>query len=189
MENIMGFKGTSKYAGKFLAGQKIGRWTVLNGEVIVQREAMIEVICDCGNKKMVSAYTLAKGSSTGCKVCQNKNYSGSNNPNWSGGNFIGSSLFTRIKRNAKIREIPFRIKMNHIEKLFDEQGGKCALTALPISFTDNTASLDRIDSSKGYIKDNVQWVHKDVNRMKNEYDMNYFLNMCKLIVENHKGIS
>ena len=29
-----------------------------------------------------------------------------------------------------------------------------------------TASLDRIDSSKGYTEDNIQWVHKDVNQMK-----------------------
>ncbi len=29
-----------------------------------------------------------------------------------------------------------------------------------------TASVDRIDSSKGYIEGNVRWIHKDVNRMK-----------------------
>lgn len=185
----MGLKGNSKYIGKFLAGQRIGRWTVVDGNIILQREAMIEMICECGNKKLVSAYTLAKGSSTGCKVCQNQNYAGSNNPNWSGGEFVGSSLFTRMKHNAKTRQIPFHISMKDIENLFIKQNGKCALTSLPISFIDKTASLDRIDSNKGYTKDNIQWVHKDINRMKNEYDMKYFVNMCKLIVENNKGIS
>jgi hypothetical protein len=49
---------------------------------------------------------------------------------------------------------------------------------------EHTASLDRIDSSKGYCEDNVQWVHKDINRMKNTFDQDYFISLCKLIAEN-----
>ena len=44
--------------------------------------------------------------------------------------------------------------------------------------TDNnndSISLDRIDSSKGYEENNVQWVHKDINLMKNKYDNKYFI--------------
>ena len=44
-----------------------------------------------------------------------------------------------------------------------------------------TASLDRIDSSKGYVIGNVQWVHKDINIMKNKFDNQYFIDMCKKI--------
>jgi len=42
----------------------------------------------------------------------------------------------------------------------------------------NTASLDRIDSSKGYIEGNVQWVHKMVNMSKQQYTQEEFINMC-----------
>ena len=59
---------------------------------------------------------------------------------------------------------------------------------MPISFSDNTASLDRIDSSKPYIKGNMQWLHKDVNIMKNAYNINYFINMCRIICERTKDI-
>ena len=48
-----------------------------------------------------------------------------------------------------------------------------------------TASIDRIDSNKGYIEDNVVWVHKDINIMKNKFSKEYFLMLCKKIVENH----
>jgi hypothetical protein len=48
----------------------------------------------------------------------------------------------------------------------------------------STASIDRIDSSKGYILGNIQWVHKDVNFMKRTYSQEYFVKMCKLITEN-----
>lgn len=49
-----------------------------------------------------------------------------------------------------------------------------------------TASLDRIDSSKGYLENNVQWVHKDINWMKQDYSHEEFLQYCKLIYENKK---
>jgi archaellum component FlaC len=51
-----------------------------------------------------------------------------------------------------------------------------------------TASLDRVDSAKGYIKGNVQWVHKDINMMKQQYSQEYFIQMCRLTTEHSKGI-
>lgn len=48
-----------------------------------------------------------------------------------------------------------------------------------------TASLDRIDSNIGYIKDNVQWVHKHVNQMKWNFDEDYFIDLCRKIVKNN----
>ena len=47
-----------------------------------------------------------------------------------------------------------------------------------------TASVDRIDPKRGYEEDNLQFVHKDVNLMKNRFDEPYFIEMCKLIVGN-----
>ena len=47
-----------------------------------------------------------------------------------------------------------------------------------------TASLDRIDSSKGYIQGNIQWVHKRINQMKWDSEENDFINWCKLVA-NH----
>ena len=55
-----------------------------------------------------------------------------------------------------------------------------------------TASLDRIDSSKGYTKSNIQWVHKDINKMKSDFSMLRFLELCyavlngRLLSENGK---
>jgi hypothetical protein len=45
-----------------------------------------------------------------------------------------------------------------------------------------TASLDRIDSSKGYIIGNVQWAHKMVNRMKNDMPQEEFIEFCRDII-------
>ena len=46
------------------------------------------------------------------------------------------------------------------------------------------ASLDRIDSKKGYTEDNVQWVHKYVQRMKNAFSEKRFLEVVKIIHNN-----
>jgi hypothetical protein len=44
-----------------------------------------------------------------------------------------------------------------------------------------TASLDRVDSVTGYIPSNVQWVHKDINLMKNRFGQAYFRELCRRV--------
>ena len=71
--------------------------------------------------------------------------------------------------------------------LFEKQGKKCNLTDLPIGLfvddnTNRTASLDRIDNTKGYIKGNVQWIHKDINYMKRILSQSQLIEYCRLIV-------
>jgi uncharacterized protein YeeX (DUF496 family) len=48
-------------------------------------------------------------------------------------------------------------------------------------------SLDRIDSKIGYVKGNVQWIHKHINNMKQDYDNDYFISMCELISKINKN--
>lgn len=93
---------------------------------------------------------------------------------------------------AAARNIPFKIQPGFAWQLFQKQDGKCALTGWSIYFgvlgfggqrIGKSASLDRIDSSKPYWKTNVQWVHKDVNRMKNNFPEERLLEMCQAIVE------
>jgi hypothetical protein len=98
-------------------------------------------------------------------------------------------LWGQIKRGSrrKSRTLPFEISMNYVWELYKKQNGICALSgvklSMPLSHRDKsyTASLDRIDSSKGYIEGNVQWVHKDVNIMKQDLPDEVFVDWCKKI--------
>lgn len=108
---------------------------------------------------------------------------GSNNSNWKGCENISGSYFASIRCGAKYRNLPFLITIKQIWDIYKEQNGKCNLTGLPIYFSDKTASLDRIDSSKGYIKENVQWVHQDINYMKQDFTEEKFITYCKLIAK------
>jgi len=84
--------------------------------------------------------------------------------------------------------------MEYLWNLFLEQNKKCALSGLELILNPRwsqqnkgrmenvqTASLDRIDNTKGYILGNVQWVHKQVNFMKGTMEQKEFIKFCKLI--------
>ncbi len=94
----------------------------------------------------------------------------------------------RIERGAIKRNLSFRIKLKDIEEIYT---GKCALSGREIlltrtaaqSYGNQTSSLDRIDSSKGYIKGNIQWLHKDVQKMKNNLSQKRFDQICKARVK------
>jgi hypothetical protein len=142
--------------------------------------------CDCGNEKIVRSTELLRGDTKSCG-CGNKY---ENSWRYKGVGKLAQGKFSHIKYNAIRRNLEFSISIEYAWELFLKQKGKCFYTNLDIELkTRNsghmTASLDRIDSSLGYIEGNVVWVHKHINIMKNEYSHNYFLQLCNLIVVNH----
>jgi hypothetical protein len=48
-----------------------------------------------------------------------------------------------------------------------------------------TASLDRIDNDKGYVKSNIQWIHKDINYMKRILSQKKLIEYCNLVAKKH----
>ena len=80
--------------------------------------------------------------------------------------------------------------MDH-QLIFLKQKRKCALTGENIYFRnrvsgEQTASIDRINSNEGYSIENIQWVHKDVNLMKQNLSEDKLFEICKQIVEYKK---
>lgn len=75
------------------------------------------------------------------------------------------------------------------------QGGKCAITGIPMKFYEknrnhrDAASVDRIDSSKGYSKDNIHLVISSINIMKMDLPLDVFIELCTLVVNGNKNCS
>lgn len=116
------------------------------------------------------------------------------NRQWKGYGEISSSKWGGYKKSAKERGLSFNIDMEYAWNIFVKQGRKCALSGVTLTFptrqskqSSATASLDRIDSSKGYIEGNVQWVHKDVNFMKRCISNEQFIEFCFNVVK-HQGL-
>lgn len=136
----------------------------------------------CGKEQEYTRKDHAKQSYLGdkqCKSCVSKSKGFSNNKP------VGDKmrLFNKFLKSAKSRNIDWDINLN---EMFHNYTGKCSLTGweIDISHKKCTASLDRIDNSKGYMKDNIQWVHSMVNMCKNKYNEKDFIRMCKDISNN-----
>jgi hypothetical protein len=122
-----------------------------------------------------------------CKKCSNKKDSNCNRGWYKG---IRISWFNKFKTSAETRGIQWDITIDDIAEVMKTQNYKCKLTNLDIEFPKSghpqksLASIDRIDSKKGYIKNNIQLVLKDINMMKQSYSQEHFIKMCKYVAEN-----
>jgi len=92
----------------------------------------------------------------GCQSC-------GKHPNFRGCGDIYGQYWTNLKRGAVSRGLEFTVTIEEAWQLYLSQDGKCALSGLPIVFersrgraAEKTASLDRIDSTKGYLPDNTR---------------------------------
>lgn len=163
-----------------LTSQRFGKWTVLSKGPSGERSLRWLCRCECGVKSMVQGCHLRGGKSQSCRECVE----------WGprDGIPIPSRQWSHIQEGAAKRRIDFKITRELVYDIFKHQDGKCALTGIPLCFdsprkrSDGTASLDRIDSSKGYIPGNIQWVHKDINLMKGSLSQDQLLRYCSLIL-------
>jgi hypothetical protein len=65
-------------------------------------------------------------------------------------------------------------------KMYESQQGRCALSGIPFD-SDHKPSIDRVDSLRGYLRDNVQLVTLEVNRMKTNLSQELFLELCNAV--------
>lgn len=157
-------------------------------EIRKNRRKVFECVCKCGNICNIIGSKLINGHTKSCgcykKIATKKRF-------FKGLNDISGRYFCNLKKNAEVRNLEFLISLKDMWNLFIKQNRKCAISNIDIKFYENfkdksgTASLDRIDSSKGYVKGNIQWVHKIVNLMKQDMTDKEFINWCKIIAQNN----
>jgi hypothetical protein len=124
---------------------------------------------------------------------------GNQNRKWKGCGTLSGKQFYSMKHNAKVRNILFDLTIKDVYELFEKQNGKCNYTGLDLDFNDGsevrmhkkyklgTASLDRISRDLPYQIDNVQFLHKHINKMKNDYSEIQFFDWIKLIINPQVG--
>ena len=139
--------------------------------------------CDCGNEYEVQRPALVWGESKQCRICALK-------PKYIGG--IYGKYYHSIEDRAIKHNFDFNLTPEYLAELLEKQNHMCALSGLILDFHSNpksysgTASLDRIDSSKGYTIGNVQWVHRAINFMKGSLSENDFIFLCSKVTEQAK---
>lgn len=85
------------------------------------------------------------------------------------------------------------ISIDALELLWATQKGNCALTGWPMTMelangvVPTNCSLDRINSSEGYVVGNVQLVCRAANIAKHNLSDAEFVNLCRAVLEHANG--
>tara|TARA_Y100000593_G_scaffold86211_1_gene164516 strand:+ start:2834 stop:4027 length:1194 start_codon:yes stop_codon:yes gene_type:complete len=164
-----------------------------------------ECKCDCGNKCMKSTTSLKYHYIN----CNTKNSCGCENKRiarWKSLD-IDARHFNNIKSGAKKRKLEFDLTPEFLHELFHNQKKRSAISGRKLLMpgrkgngsglsqcaSDNKdliASLDRIDSSKGYTKDNVWWISRRENSCKMDLSIEdmeqFFIDGCEYLEESRR---
>ena len=125
---------------------------------------------------------------------------GGNSQNLNTGGDYKSDEFTQFKwflRCVKQRrhKKEYNIDLPYLKQLWEEQSGVCPLTGWELTLPKNSsvwdttesvplrASLDRIDSNKGYVKGNVRYISVIANYCKNTLTDQDVFRFCEAVVK------
>jgi len=182
MEKVIAYKGHNNKV--LYIGDSVGKQVIVSKSFYKvdkktnKNRSYIKVKCECGNTRDILIKKLSITNS--CQSCRLKRIS----PNYKG---LILATLTSFKAGAEKRNLEFSITIEDIYNQYIKQNKKCNLSGLDLIFNtkkyllDGNASIDRIDSSKGYTINNIQIIHKDINKMKMDLNQEYFINLCKLI--------
>jgi hypothetical protein len=109
--------------------------------------------------------------------------------------FIG-----KCKQKERDKNVSYDIDLDYIEQLWKEQNGVCPYTKLKMVLPSTLkeykklhcltrASLDRINSSKGYVKGNVEFVCLGINFAKNDFEKKEMMSFVKDIISSQNTLS
>lgn len=103
--------------------------------------------------------------------------------------------FRYTYRNCKMRLKEFSLSIEDLENQWNLQKGICPYSKIQLELPEykrkihfsKRASLDRIDSSKGYIKGNIQFVSTLINFLKSNLSHQETLNFISTLVKNYNS--
>ena len=96
-------------------------------------------------------------------------------------------------RSKAVRRGGDCISTDALEAIWFAQNGRCALTGWPMTMelakgvVSTNCSIDRVDSTVGYVPGNVQLVCRAANVAKHDLSPGDFLQLCKAVVERRRG--
>jgi hypothetical protein len=178
-------------------GQRLGA-SVITGYAsrVSDRATLVWLLCDCSNPHMRLLVSVMQGCKLSCESCIAKRMEGRYADPEKLNAALLNTYWVKLLKQASVRGLPVTTSKESLMSLMEKQGFKCAMTGLPISFPpdkhrpgwkveNNKASLDRIDSKKGYEDGNVQWVVRELNMMKGTLSVERFVELCKAVSSRH----
>lgn len=188
-------------------GEKFNKMTILN--IIGNKK--VNCKCDCGSIKECNFYDLKRGRIKGCgcqkntpeirEKLKNNAYKLIENGLLNKGGdhhekeYRGFKYFLKsIKNNG--RKDCF-IDLKDLKYIWEKQKGVCIYSKIPLCLPTHknnkpdvdykVASVDRIDSSKPYTKDNIQYISRTMNYAKNKLTHAEMCEFINIIIFSYKN--
>ena len=176
--------GDSTHNCSIKDGDIFGKLTVLSiSRDTKNRRHLANCVCACGNTKTVSVRNLQRGTNNcGCE----RDYSNLGLPE---GESTLNALISSYKNNAVNKNLEFSLSKEQCVRLF---AGNCYFCGKPPSSVFKKkglkgeytySSIDRWDSTKGYVSDNVSSCCTECNFLKSNRTNEEFLNHIQRIYE------
>jgi hypothetical protein len=150
-------------------------------------------LCECGESDPNNFYKNQKGR---CKKCQSKVETDRyhdvplepkrilvDGEIKYGGNSRVRQRWLAARSRANRRHLDFELTEEWVMQTLRDQNYKCHYSGLPLS----DFSIDRIDSNGGYTYENVVLSHIDINYMKNNLSVDYFMYLIRCIYQYQYG--
>jgi hypothetical protein len=174
----------------FKKGDIVGSFIINNDDYVYHHKRyQVEMICSCGEIKYRRINHIMNNKNIWCSKCRGYNiYPERRKSSANFTNGINISWLTSVNANLErgTRLLYSNISLEDLRLQYDLQEGICVYTGIALNVIDcrkreSNASIDRKDSSKGYSKENIQWVYKPVNIMKNSFSEEEFIFVCKKV--------
>jgi len=179
-----------------LIGQKFGSLLVIsiaestkNGDWLCQ--------CECGKSCTMNSTQLRKGraKSCGCKKAASCRSANSKPPGYSG----ATARYSSYRSGAKRRNLIFPLTRERFIELVQrdcfycgrppQRSLTCSTKGIPIPHSKFCSNgIDRVDSSIGYVEDNIVTACADCNVAKQALSQEAFFALIKLIYEKMEGL-
>jgi len=143
--------------------------------------------CNCGETLVENFYKTNKSKCKKCLITYQKKHI-KENPN------IINQRYLAAKHRSIRKGLEFSIDESYIHDLLKEQNNRCKYSGILLDTTTigddtknktimnyNTLSIDRLDSTEGYIEGNIVLVTSIVNTMKNNLTEEEFLSLIETI--------
>ena len=168
----------------------------------------MKICSKCNNSLEISNfYTTGKKADgspkyqSWCKICISDKMKSYHKKTW-GDEKLQFTAFKRTKsvrayitylRQKAIKRKNSCLSLDDLKQIWNNQSGKCALTGWDMTMIlgkgniSTNASIDRIDSSLGYVENNVQFICRIVNVFKSNSTEEVLYKMCEAILKNKKN--
>jgi len=165
----------------YLSGDKFVRLTIQSYMGRVERQGknerytkhMYSCVCDCGKTTTAEHHTLSKGQVKSCGCLKSEVASARMKQQATHGKSDTTEyiMFINARRRAGISGLEFGLELEDI--IIPEF---CPVLGIRLERgidkpVDTSPSLDRIDPSKGYIKENIAVISYRANRLKNSFSI------------------